>query len=149
MVIDKIENAKLYAGLGANISKAFKFISNTDLHKIESGKYEIDDGNIFALIQEYDTKSTNDCKLEGHFKFIDVQYIISGVELIGQSTLNNHHQLSKNDEKDIAFYEGNPTFFRMNEGMFAIFFPDDLHMPGIKLNRSSKVKKLVVKIRVL
>jgi len=36
----------------------------------------------------------------------------------------------------------------MTAGMFAVFFPDDLHMPGVKANGISKVKKIVVKVRV-
>lgn len=148
MILDKIENYKLYAGLGPLISKAFDYINNNDLISLESGRYEIEKDDVFALVQEYDTKNRGDCKLEGHFKFIDVQFIISGAEFIGISTLNNHIQISKSEERDIAFYEGDPTFFKLERGMFAIFYPDDLHMPGIKIVQSLNVKKLVVKIRI-
>lgn len=68
MVIDKIENHKLYVGLSEKIAKAFNYINKTDLSQTVSGKYEIDGNNIFALVQEYDTKDENDCKLEGHIK---------------------------------------------------------------------------------
>jgi len=148
MIIDKIKNHKLYASLSPIISIAFDYINNTDLSSLESGKYEIENENIFALVQEYNTKNREDCKLEGHFKFIDLQYIISGTEFMGVSALNNQIQISKSEERDIAFYEGDPTFFRLDKGMFAIFFPDDLHMPGIKVSQSSNVKKVVVKIRI-
>ncbi|PKP34005.1 MAG: YhcH/YjgK/YiaL family protein [Bacteroidetes bacterium HGW-Bacteroidetes-17] len=148
MIIDKIENCKLYVGLSPLISKAFDYINNTDLLGLESGRYEIVKDDLFALVQEYNTKNREDCKLEGHFKFIDVQFIISGAEFIGISTLNNHIQISKSEERDIAFYEGDPTFFKLERGMFAIFFPDDLHMPGIKVVQSLNVKKLVIKIRI-
>lgn len=148
MIIDKIENAEIYHRLSDKIITAFNYIKETDLSKISSGRYEIDKKNIFALVQEYDTKNPDDCKLESHFNYIDLQYIISGAELMGIKTLINDIPLSKNEENDIAFYDGYPNFFKLNEGMFAIFFPDDLHMPGIKINQSSKVKKVVIKIRV-
>jgi len=31
--------------------------------------------------------------------------------------------------------------------MFAIFFPEDVHMPGISTGKISAVKKLVIKVR--
>ena len=148
MIIDKIENNHLYTVLSANISRAFDYIKSTDLIKLEPGKYKIEDENIFALVQEYDTKNREDCKLEGHFKFIDVQYVISGVELMGISNLKNQRQVSKDLEKDIAFYEGDPNFLQLDTRMFAILFPDDLHMPGIRLEKKSKVKKVVIKVRI-
>jgi beta-galactosidase beta subunit len=40
----------------------------------------------FAIIQEYNTKEIKDCVLEGHVKYIDIQYIIQGVELMGVTT---------------------------------------------------------------
>jgi beta-galactosidase beta subunit len=42
--------------------------------------------SIFAIIQEYNTKEIKDCVLEGHVKYIDIQYIIQGVELMGVTT---------------------------------------------------------------
>jgi beta-galactosidase beta subunit len=38
--------------------------------------------SLFLIIQEYNTKEIKDCVLEGHVKYIDIQYIIQGVELM-------------------------------------------------------------------
>ena len=148
MIIDKIENHKLYAGISDKIAKAFSYINKTDLINIAPGTYKIDNDNIFAIVQEYDTKDKSECKLEGHFKYIDIQYIISGVELIGVSSLVNQIAVHTDKEKDYALYESDLTFIKLEETMFTIFFPDDLHMPGLKLDKISKVKKIVVKIRI-
>ncbi len=148
MVLDKIENSKLYAGLSEKIAKAFAYINETDLHSFAPGRYEIDNGDIFALIQEYDTKEKSDCKLEGHKRFIDVQYIISGAELIGITQLKNQIPTEKNDEDDYAFYECATDFIKLDAGMFAIFFPEDLHKPCIKLNQISRIKKIVIKVKI-
>ncbi|MBA3065338.1 YhcH/YjgK/YiaL family protein [bacterium] len=148
MIIDKIENSKLYVNLGAKIAKSFAYINETDLSRIAVGKYEIDNGNIFAIVQKYDTRDQSECKLEGHWKHMDIQYIISGVELIGVATLINQIPVYRNEEEDYALFEGDSTLLRVETGMFAIFFPDDLHMPGVKLNQISPVKKVVVKVRI-
>ena len=96
MVIDKIENSKLYVSLSEKIAKAFAYINKTDLSQLALGKYEIDNNDIFAFVQEYDTKDKSECKLEGHSKYIDIQYIISGVELIGVTSLTNQIPIHRN-----------------------------------------------------
>jgi YhcH/YjgK/YiaL family protein len=37
---------------------------------------------------------------------------------------------------------------RVEEGMFTIFFPEDLHRPSVKAGEISKVKKVVVKVKI-
>lgn len=148
MVIDKIENSQFYSGLSERIAKALEYINSTDLLNTEVGKYEIEGENVFALVQEYNTKNLEDCKLESHFEHIDIQYVISGEERMGLSILSNQIPHTVNKEKDVAFYENESTEFVLTQGMFAILFPDDLHCPCIKNGENSKVKKLVVKIRI-
>jgi len=148
MIIDKIENSQLYQGLGERIEKVFEYILNTDLKNIQPGKYEIDGENIFALISEYKTKPEAEGKLEAHRKYIDVQYVISGEELMGYAPLGTQQILEPyKEENDIVFFTGDKSFTKVSEGMFAIFFPEDVHMPGIMTKESSPVKKLVIKVR--
>ncbi len=149
MIIDKIENSHLYKGLSKKIEKAFEYIHNTDLKNIHPGKYEIEGENIFALISEYETKTESEGKLEAHRKYIDVQYVISGEELIGYSPLSNQKVIEPyKEENDIVFFKGDKSFTKVSSGMFAIFFPADVHMPGISVNEKSPVKKLVIKVTV-
>lgn len=146
MVIDKIENYLCYANLSERMAKGFEFIKNTDLVEIESGKYEIDQDDIFAIVQEYDTKEEKNCKLEGHKKYIDIQYMIKGVELMGVTTKKDQKIIEVNEEKDYTFYEGETSLLKVGKGMFTIFFPDDLHRPCVKAGQIAKVKKVVVKV---
>lgn len=149
MIIDKIENINLYKNLGSRLSKAFDYIINTDLKNIEPGKYDIDGDNIFALINEYQTKSESEGKLEAHRKYIDVQYVITGEELMGYALLDNQTISEPYKEaNDVAFYKGEKSFTKVEEGMFAVFFPWDVHMPGINSGKSIKVKKLLIKVRI-
>jgi beta-galactosidase beta subunit len=32
--------------------------------------------SLFCYVQDYDTKEIKDCVLEGHTKYIDIQYIV-------------------------------------------------------------------------
>jgi YhcH/YjgK/YiaL family protein len=148
MVIDKIENYRLYSKLTKRLAKGFEFITNTDLASLESGKYQIDNDDVFAIVQEYDTKEEQDCVLEGHHKYIDIQYVIQGVELMGFTPLTDQVVVEENLEKDYTFYQGETSMLRVEEGMFTLFFPEDLHRPGVKAGQISKVKKVVVKVKI-
>jgi YhcH/YjgK/YiaL family protein len=148
MVIDKIENYRLYSTLTKRLVKGFEFITTTDLTLLEPGRYQIDNDAIFAIVQEYDTKEEKDCVLEGHHKYIDIQYVISGVELMGFTPLTNQVAVDENLEKDYTFYTGETSMLRVEEGMFTLFFPEDLHRTGVKAEQFSKVKKVVVKVKI-
>ena len=149
MIVDKLSNAHLYSGLGERIKKAFAYLKETDFSKMELGKYEIDGDNIFALVNEYSTKDQSEGKLEAHKKYIDVQFVAKGNELMGYAPLENQKVIDEyNGQNDIIFFSGEKSFTQVNEGMFAIFFPTDVHLPGIKLNEKTYVKKVVVKVKV-
>lgn len=148
MVLDKIENSRLYAALGERIDKAFTWLRETDLTQTPVGKYEIDNDDVFALVNEYNTKEIGEGKLEGHRRFIDIQYMVAGTEQIGVTLLDNQDVVEANEDDDCTFYTGTPSLVTVKAGMFAIFFPHDLHMPGIKVSQVSKVKKVIVKVRV-
>ena len=149
MIFDKIENSGLYTNLNPRIAAGLKYISETDFSKVEIGKYVIDEDNILAYISLYQSKDKNDCKLEAHRKYIDIQCITSGCESIGVTHFNNQDPTTPyNDEKDVLFFNEEVSEVKLEAGMFAIFFPDDLHMPGIKCKESVMVKKIVVKVKV-
>jgi len=148
MIIDKIENANIYKNLGERITKAFDYIKSTDLKNLQQGKYEIEGKNIFAMISEYQTKPESEGKLEAHKKYIDVQYVISGEERMGYAPLGIQ-TISEpyKEENDVIFFSGEKSFTKVEEGMFAIFFPTDVHMPGIAVENPLHFKKLVIKVR--
>lgn len=148
MIIDKIENQELYSSLSARMGLAFSYLNDNDLLHTPNGKYEIDGENVFAIVMEYETKEESECKLEGHHKYIDLQYIVSGHELIGLSTLTDQKPYEQNKEHDYDLYDVESDLINFNSGMFMIFFPDDIHMPGVRKGEISMVKKVVVKIKI-
>lgn len=149
MIIDKLSNSHLYSGLGEKINKAIDYLKKTDFTKMQLGKYEIDGENIFALVNEYNTKDENEGKLEAHKKYIDVQFVAKGKELMGYAPLENQKVIDEyNEQNDIMFFVGDKSFTKVDEGMFAIFFPTDVHLPGIKFDEKSNVKKIVIKVKV-
>jgi YhcH/YjgK/YiaL family protein len=149
MIVDKLENSDIYSALGERIKKAFDFLKNTDLNALPTGKTEIEGSDIFAAVSEYETKAQANCKLEAHRKYLDVQYLVKGSELIGYAPASNQEVIvDYNEEKDIIFFKADVSTVLIQEGMFAIFFPEDLHQPCIQANSPMNVKKVVVKVRL-
>ncbi len=147
MIFDYIKNIDKYKSLHPRFEKAFEFIRTADLDNLTHGKHPVEGDDIYASVNEYMTKSEG--YLEAHVKYIDIQIVTKGIEQIGffgleDQEIRDHYD----DEKDIAFYFGDCEHLILQPGLFAIFFPKDLHKPGISVYDSVKVKKIVIKVRV-
>lgn len=151
MIVDKLSNISLYVDLIPQLFEVEKFIIDHRLDSdLDCGKYLIDGNKLFALVQQYQTKNSNDVKWESHRKYIDVQFIYGGEELVGYSPMEELIPLvDYNDENDIIFYSGprNYTGVTLSEGMFAIFYPGEGHLPCCISESQSNVKKIVFKIQ--
>ena len=149
MIFDKLENSNLYTGMDGRIIRALDFLQKTDLVNSPEGRQDIDGDNIYALINDYVTKDASEAKPEAHIKYIDVQYVVSGCEYLGYAILNGQKPCKEYDyEKDYMLFDTDVSFLKFEAGMFAVLFPNDLHMPGIKYNEKSKVRKVVIKVKI-
>ena len=149
MILDKIENAERYKGINELLYEGLKFLAENDFKETEIGKFYLKDDMLYAMVNEYETKAENECKLESHKKYIDIQFIVKGRENIGYTIYKGQEPtVPYNSEKDVTFYEEDVNILTLKEGMFAVFFPDDLHQPGIEVGGKAIVKKVVVKVRV-
>lgn len=149
MVIDQLENASQYATPGSRLAKAFEFLRRKDLATLDNGKYPIDGEDVFALVQSYDTKPRGQGRFEAHRKYIDVQYVVAGDECMGYANIHDIQITEAYKEKDdYMLGTGKPDFVKVRPGMFAIFHPQDAHIPCAAIDQPCAVKKVVVKVRV-
>ncbi len=150
MIIDTIQNASKYFSLHPSFKKAFEYINQTDLENAE-GTVEIEADNLKAIYSNKEGKTAEQAlsKFECHNKNIDIQLCISGIETIGWKPRERCTQ-PKGEyslEKDVLFYNDTPdTFFQLQSGQFAIFYPEDVHAPMIG---QGLIKKLVIKIKLV
>ena len=149
MIADKLQNCELYYGSHKNFKAAFDFLKKAVSENLAPGKYELDGKDLYANIMEYDTKLVS--KAEAHKNYIDIQFIVSGVEVmdfcdISKATPNTEY----NAEKDVMFYTDCPKSGTcvIEAGEYAIFFPHDVHKPGMCFGNPAAVKKIVVKVKV-
>jgi len=148
MIIDQISNAATYSGLGGQIQKALGFLAATDFLAMAPGRYDIDGDEMFALVQDYVTRPRGDVLWEAHRSYIDVQFIVSGEEMLGYGELSAMQASVPYDAtKDCLRAVGEGSFVRALPGTFLIFYPQDVHMPGVMASRAQAVRKVVVKVR--
>ena len=147
MIIDRIENASRYYALGSGIAEALVYIKDNDLTAIEIGSYDISKGKVRMIVNEYEQKCTDRVTMEAHRKNIDVQYWVSGSELMGYAPLQSQSLLEPfNEEKDFGNYAAEASFSKLEPGMFAIYFPTDMHTAVEDIQCDSKVRKIVFKV---
>ena len=151
MILDHLDSALMYGGLGERIMIGLSLLNEESVRDATPGKYEVDGENLFYVVDEYETKPVEEGRLEIHRKYLDIQYIVSSGECIGTAPLEGLTEETAYDgEKDLAFYRYEPTMSKLvlKQGMFAIFWPNEPHMPGRRIDKAEKVKKVVVKIRM-
>ena len=146
MVVDKLENLEKYVSLNPLFAQAVEYLKSTDLDAHEIGKITLKEGELMVNFSQTRPKTKEEAKLETHNEFIDIQIPLSGVEVMGYTPRTDLPEEEYNAEKDITFYKGlAKDYLTITPGMFAIFFPQDGHAPGVT---SDGVKKVIVKVRV-
>ncbi|WP_300596853.1 YhcH/YjgK/YiaL family protein [Niabella sp.] len=150
MIIDTKDKGLNYAALHPLFKKAFDYIRQTDLLNTPAGTYVVEEGAVKAIVSEAPGKEAGIAleKFECHNQFIDIQYVISGVEQMGWKPRQDcvKPKGDYNPDKDVLFYGDAPDmFFTLNAGQFVIFFPGDVHAPMIG---EGVIKKLVMKIKI-
>lgn len=146
MIIDNLEFLYRYKSVIPSFDKVLNFIEKNDIHTLELGKHEIDGNRVFVSCQQVSPKSKDEAKLETHNKYIDIQIPLSACETMGYSSRSSLQEGIYDELKDITFYkEKAASYINIDKGMFAVFFPQDAHAPGIN---SDGIKKLVFKILI-
>lgn len=150
MIYDKIDNLEIYAGISDDIRLGLDYLLNIKAD-IKVGVYELSP-RVKAIVSEYTTRSENEYGYEAHRQFIDIQYLISGKEKVDCLPLEYLKETrAYTVENDAAFYKEadmKPQELILGNDYFAIFFPQDGHMPQLSVDKPTMVKKIVVKVEI-
>jgi biofilm protein TabA len=144
MIIDTLDNLRKYTALNPLFSAVCDYLEANDLNGAPLGKISLQGSDLFINVAQTSPKTVEEARLETHRQMIDIQIPLSGDETMGYTPLCKLPQAPYDEAKDIAFYQGKAeAYFTLRPGMFAIFFPQDAHAPGIS---AIGVKKLIVKV---
>ena len=150
MVYDHISNLANYKSLSKNISKFTDYIKEYDITKYEPGVYKIDE-DVFFTVKIYEPRRPECAGWETHKKYIDIQYVMEGKELMGVAPSNILTVREPYDEgKDKMTYlpTDKEATLKLWPGMFALLLPQDAHHPTLIDGEVTRNKKAVVKIRL-
>lgn len=154
MLIGKLTDYSEKDFASVELKEAFRFISEKGLKGLTDlpiGKTLLAGDKLFALRQSYLGKNSEDGKLEGHLRYYDIQIILSGKENFGYVDKKSEGLkilVPYDETKDIAFYEGKLAgTFLLNSGSFVLVGPEDLHMPGLKVDEK-QIEKVVLKVKI-
>jgi YhcH/YjgK/YiaL family protein len=161
MILDTIDNWKNYTGLNERITRGLEWLAHEDLDAMTDGKYEIDGRNLHVSVQHNSLKPIDKGRWEAHRKYIDIQYMVTGSEVMGYCPAKILQIAGQyNEEKDVLFFEEKleaGSSFIVHAKMFAVFFPQDAHMPSLSIRTpadspiegAETVRKIVLKVAVL
>lgn len=149
MVYDNLNNIEIYKGLSADIYEGLLFLKNAD-PKIANGVYQINP-RVKAIVSEYETMLVNEYGYEAHKRFIDIQCNMKGIEKVCCMPIERLREVKSYDSAiEAAFYtaEEKPQEMIIGNGYFAIYYPQDGHMPQLCVEEPMLVKKIVVKVEI-
>lgn len=150
MIYDNINNLSTYTGISDDVRLGLKWLLDVN-PAIDKGVFELTP-RVKAIVSEYTTKHENEYGYEAHRQYIDIQYLIGGKEKVRFLPLEYLKETKAyNKENDAAFYKEDtfkPQELLLGDGYFAIFFPQDGHMPQLCVDKPEPVKKVVIKVRI-
>ena len=148
MILDVLEYAAKYEALSPYFADAFAFLRRDDLRELADGQYEIVGRSFFATVVHQKGKAVEEAKLEAHDEYIDIQFVIQGTEQMGWKSRGEIDVPAEKPEEfpDVYFYDDIPASWNtVLPGSFAIFFPEDAHMPLIS---NDEIHKVILKVAV-
>ncbi len=150
MIIDRIENAPHYFGLGPQWKTALTAIMEFDNAKFQKGeKTELDNGVRFLQF-EPSTKDRSGVIFEAHRKYADIMFFPSGEEKLAWKSTPDLKNITEEYKEEgdclLADLDADALEVPMKPGMFIVFMPQDAHGPDIAIGEPGPVQRIVVKV---
>ncbi len=153
MIVANLEELAAQLPANAHFAKAIAYLQDPANVLLPDGRYEIEGDAVYAMAQRYTTLAFQpDAKYEAHQRYIDIQYMVSGCEIMGWAALEDM-TITKAylPEKDVcngicAVEKG--TLIKVKAGQAAVFFPSDAHAPKIAFGEPEQVHKIVIKVAI-
>jgi YhcH/YjgK/YiaL family protein len=150
MIVTDLDHIEGQIGMTPAFRKAIDFLRRPDIASLPDGRVDVDGERVYALPQRYETASPVPPRFERHRRYIDIQFIVSGEEVIGWAPVERMMVTEDYDPvKDIAFgsvraEEMTPVF--LAAGQLMVLYPEDGHAPRLAAGRPAAVMKIVMKV---
>ena len=129
----------------------FSYIAHNDLLALPKGRHPIPGSTLTISVEDSENQPLEKQRSESHYKHIDFQYVVKGVERFGII----EHETSKPNcdyRPDVIHYDYDKTrarFYDSNPQEFFIFFPGDWHIAKIQNDGTDQnIRVIVIKVDV-
>jgi biofilm protein TabA len=147
MILDRIDNVRYYQNLSPLIKIGLDYIKNLKVVDLKPNKINLGNGiTVTSFI--YTGKDKSSVKFESHRTHVDLEYIVKGNELVEIAHPDNLKVKEAYDPgRDVKYYHDfdNSTKLVIKEGYFVIYYPDDAHKVGLKVDEQ-EIYKVWVRI---
>lgn len=150
MIFDTVKNMNYYVKMMPELEQIQKFIEDYTKGEMKMERIDLDGDNLFVSPATYMPKDHEGAEYESHIKYADVQVVLKGREYIGVAPIEDCTVTKPfTDGGDIAFYTSEKGSLCLVEaGYFLVLYPQDAHMPCLKVEDGEEVTKLVFKVRI-
>ena len=147
MICDTLDQLHLYKGFHKNLDTAIEFLAAHPLDTLPLGRTEVDGNEVFINVMDADLKPHTGSHAEYHRLYADLQIDLTGGEGWGYTNLPGEE--AGEFAGDIGFRTSPDAVSGvLGEGRFVLFFPGELHKPGVARPGCDHVRKAVIKIRM-
>lgn len=147
MIYDSLENMQRYMNLHPQLAEAFRYLQGEEWKQLPNGRIVLNGDRLFANVDRYTTVAEK--PFETHERYVDIQCIVSGDEIIGVAPAEELVEKEAYDkQRDIAFWEAKRPYTQvhMHPGWFLMLFPGEAHAPCMHLDGEHQVHKVVLKV---
>jgi len=153
VITAEISALKEQVAMTPNMRTALGWLASVQGQDLDDGRVEIDDANVYALVQSYISKPMVDQpRFEAHRAYADIQVIVSGKEQLGWAFIQSLEPTDEyNPAKDVihgTVSSDVAVFVPLAAGQAMVFYPSDAHAPGLSFGDQSPIKKIVVKVKL-
>ena len=146
MIIDTIDNARIYRGAHPLLDAALGLLEARMREPVAEGRMDIAGADLYLIASRGQGKKPGDARLESHRKYVDLHLLLEGEEAIGWKPTDECTEPASpyDREKDVMLFDDRPlVWLPLLPGSFAVFFPGDAHAPMVS---QGVVRKIVFKI---
>lgn len=133
------------------VDQAVEYLKGLKVTEEDSGKKVIVNDDFFYSVQSYITKDEKECSLESHRKYIDIQLMLSGNEVMDICDTSRLSVKTEYDEKKDVMYWNLPWRMArttLRAGDCIVLYPENAHRGAVSLDGPEKVLKIVGKVLV-
>ena len=129
--------------------KVMDYLKTHDLASMEKGTHFIEGEDFFVNVIEYQTTDEANRIWEAHKDYLDIHVVVTGVEVIYHSFIDNMQVGDYHKNDDYLEITGNKeNVIQLSPNQLLVLYPEDTHKTGVKVDKETFVKKGVFKVKI-